>query len=73
MILGCDKGFVFKFVRPVNDKKSKWERKATLKCETRVQDILQTKEDRILVCQDGGIYDYVDFNTMNPVSHLTVP
>ena len=26
LLLGCEKGFVFKFQRPVNDKKAKWER-----------------------------------------------
>ena len=36
LILGCDKGIVLKFERPVNDKKVQWTRVGNLKCETRV-------------------------------------
>jgi hypothetical protein len=35
--------------------------------------VLQTKENTILVCQDGGIYDFVDFTTMHRLSHVDVP
>ena len=40
LLLGCDKGFVFKFERPIDDKKAKWERTGSHKCSNRVQDIL---------------------------------
>ena len=51
LLLGCDKGFLFKFERPVGDKRAKWQRAGDpLQCKHRIQDILQTKENTVLVC-----------------------
>jgi len=40
LILGCDRGSVYKFVRPVNDKKAKWVENGHIKVDQRVYDVL---------------------------------
>ena len=40
LILGCDRGSVFKFIRPVNDKTAQWEKAGHMKVDQRVYDIL---------------------------------
>ena len=44
LILGCDRGNVYKFVRPIEDKKAPWVKDGFIQCDQRVYDILQTKE-----------------------------
>ena len=52
LILGCDRGSVYKFVRPTGNKKAPWVQSGHLQCDQRVYDVLQTKETQILVCMD---------------------
>ena len=74
MLLGCDGGHVFKYEKQFNIDQWKWAGK--LKLAFKVWDILQTSLNQVLVCQDsgewGGIFDFVDVETMVGVSHIRI-
>ena len=40
LILGCDRGSLYKYTRPVNDKTAKWEQTGQMKVDQRVYDVL---------------------------------
>jgi len=59
LILGCDKGVLYKFEKDKGVDSALWEFKQQETFSTRVKDVLQTKEHMILVVQEDSIFDFV--------------
>ena len=70
LFLGCKRGNVYKYEKGEDDKE--WKKTGHIKVSKKVDDILQVKDDQVLLCQDQGTYDFVATSNMNVLSHNEV-
>ena len=65
LYLGCDEGHIYKFEKGGDD----WEQTGHHKVGSRINDVLQVKDGQLMLCQDAGVFDFLDVMNMNTTSH----
>ena len=66
LYLGCEEGYIYKFEKEGEDE---WKNAGQHQVGSRIIDILQIRDGLLMLCQDAGVFDFLDADRMNPTSH----